>query len=511
VTHNDINPEMLAQAGDNVLASMCKLPRTGKGLIPMKLWPKQREILNAINDNQITEVVIVKARQVGASQVTALAALGRAIRIPASQTLVVSKGDREAQEVSNRIRNMYSSLPDLIKKNHPIYHANLEEFRLTHPNLPEPTQKHETAITCNIRNLPAGAGRSYSSDFLFADEVDWWAEPEERMADLEPTLQPNSTLVIASTANGYGGFLHRRWLQARGQATSRAIFVGALDRPGRTAEWVEHRRQSLGQLGPQEYPLTPDEAFIATGHNVFDPEAVNWQAQYIVGPPGGRYEFDKQRATRTSQGGWEVWEQPQRDRRYIIAADPAGGGPHSDPSAAGIFDIDSGLQQASYHGRPLPHQLAKELANAGRIYNNAQIVPEANATGGTVIAELLHLGYGHIYEQERYDTLSHKNERRKTLGWTTTSHSKQFAVDALRTQLRERTIGIRDGNAIEEMMRYAETAPGRYEGRGGHDDRVSMLIIAAAILQHSPRALYRLAIARDPRPTREIQDVVAGY
>jgi hypothetical protein len=457
--------------------------------------------------------VILKARQTGVTQTLALAALSRALRFPVSHSLIVSKGDREAQEASARVRQMYSSLPAQVKRQHRVFHSNLEVFRLLHPDLPQPdpNSPHDSVPTCDIRNLPAGAGRSYATDFLVADEFDWYDNAEQRMADIEPTLSLSGTLVIASTANGFGGALHARWLRAQTNPRARAIFVGAQAPPHRTERWIEERRASLEHLGPQEHPLSAAEAFISTGHGAFDPDSLMWQSEHVVRQVGGTYHFEKDRAVRSASGRWLVWEAPQRDRRYLIGADPAGGGPHSDPSAACVYDIDAGVQVAAYHGRPLPHQFARELANAGTIYNEALLVPEANNHGQAVIAHLGHLGYGHIYRQERYTVANGKGAERQTLGWLTNMQTKQLAVDALRTQLRERTIGIRDGEAIEEMMRFHETQPGRYAGRGGHDDRCLSHAIAAAVLAHSPRTRHRQPQVVAVGLTREVQDERVGY
>lgn len=502
----NIDPELLARSGANVLASMCKVRQPG-GLVPMRLWPKQREIVSAIQDPQVSEITIVKARQTGVTQIMSLASLDRAIRIAASHSLIVSKGDREAQEAGGRVRQMYASLPEAIKKNHQIHHRNLEVFSLTHPDLPAP-RPNEDAVTCDIRNLPSGGGRSYSSDFLVCDEFDHWEDAQKRMADLEPTLAQHGKLVIASTANGWGGPLHQRWIRAQENPRARAIFVSALDRPGRTREWIEERRLSLGHLGPQEFPLDAEEAFISSGQSPFSKEHLDWQIHNVVTAPGGMYEFKDAVAARTPQGQWSVWEVPERGRRYLAAADPAGGGPHSDPSAACIFDTDSGIMVATFHGRPLPHEFALELANAARLYNGALLVPEANNHGQAVIAHLTNLGYHNIYRQQRYTTT--KNEERTTLGWLTNHQTKQFAVDAARTQLRERTIGIRDAHTIEELMNFAETQPGRYEARSGHDDRVMAFCIAAAVLSHSPRVRYQES-TKSAAPTRELMDPRAGY
>lgn len=505
----DFPPEVLARVSPEILASMVKVRIPG-GVTPLRLWPKQREILKALQDPGVDELVILKARQIGVTQIVALYALSHAIRIAASHSLIVSKGDREAQEASARVRQMYASLPTQVKRQHSIYHKNLEEFRLTHPELSEPVGNMEDVVTSDIRNLPAGAGRSYSSDLLIADEFDWWDSAAERMADIEPTLTRSGKLVIASTANGFGGPLHTRWIRAKTNPRARTIFVGALDRPGRTAEWVKERRDRLGSLGPQEYPVDADEAFLASGSSAFDAGALNWQIEHITSPSGGIYTFSKQGATRAALG-WQVWEEPKRNRRYLVGADPAGGGPHSDPSAAAVYDIDSWEQVAAFHGRPLPHEFARELAYAGTIYNNALLAPESNFHGQGVLAHLVNLGYGHIYEPEKPTSYVEQKQRGRTLGWLTNQKTKAFMVDTMRTALRERTIAVRDAEAIEELMRYQEVAPGRYDGKGGHDDRVICHCICAAILSYSRRTAYQTQQARELAPTWEVADSRAGY
>jgi hypothetical protein len=395
-----------------------------------------------------------------------------------------------------------------VKRQHAIYHKNLEEFRLTHPELPEPSSNLEDAVTSDIRNLPAGAGRSYASDLLIVDEYDHFDDAERRMADIRPTLAKNGKLVIASTANGFGGPLHTAWLRAKQNPRARAIFVGALDRPGRTEAWVNAQRESLGHLGPQEYPLDAEQAFLSTGHGVFEPEHLNWQIENIV-TKGITYEFTDREARRSERGEWTVWESPAVGRRYLVAADPAGGGPHSDPSAAVVYDIDAGIQVACFHGRPLPHVLARQLAASGSLYNGALLVPESNNTGQAVIAHLTNLGYGNLYMEERFSTPG--QPMKKTYGYNTTNKSKQFAVDQLRTSLQQRTVGIRDAEAIEEMMRFTELSPGRYAARSGHDDRAMSHCIAAAVLAHSRRTALQIQNVLVPQPTRETVDAVAGY
>lgn len=196
-------------------------------------------------------------------------------------------------------------------------------------------------------------------------------------------------------------------------------------------------------------------------------------------------------------------------RRYVVAADCAGGGPHSDPSAAAIYDIDSGAQVAAYHGRPLTHEFARELSAAGILYGSALLVPESNNHGQAVLAHLLNLGYPNIWQEERF--IAPNQPKKKSYGFATTQNSKQFAVDTLRANLRTRTQFIRDADAIEEFMRFAEIAPGRYAARTGHDDRVITHAIAAAVLANSRQASFRPTPTAVPVQMREVVDEMTGY
>lgn len=483
--------------------------RTKQGIRPLRLWPHQRKILEAAITPGIREIVILKSRQTGVTQICALFSLWRSFRIAGSHAMIVSKGEREAKEAAGRVEQMYGSLPPGVRQAFPVYHKNQEVFQLTHPQLAD-----MEGVTCDIRNLPSGAGRSYAADVLIADEFDHWEDSLARMADLEPAVADDGGLtIVPSTANGYGGPLHVRWLKAKASPSSVAIFISAVDRPGRTIDWVMAERERLEHLGPQEYPLTPEEAFVSTGSGAFEPANVNWQVENIVAP-GARYRFTATEARRDDQGVWTVWSPAQRGRTYLIAADPAGGGPASDPCAAAVYDIASGAQVAACHGRLLPHQFARELAAAGILYNTALLAPELNNHGQAVIAHLLNDGYTRIYQHEEFAAPTGRHKPQQRLGWLTTQKSKNTAVNAMRTQLRERTIAIRDADALEEMMRFAEVAPGIFEARSGHDDRVIANIIAAALLSHSTVAAlpsYDPAVQAPSTPYWQAGDSRTGY
>jgi hypothetical protein len=503
-----LQPYVMAAASPMVLASMVKI-RTKRGIRPLRLWPHQRRLLEACLTPGIREITVLKSRQTGVTQDCALYCLHRSFKIAGSHCLIVSKGEREAKEAAGRVEQMYGSLPQVVRDAFPVIHKNIEVFQTGHPAL-----AGMEGLSCDIRNLPSGAGRSYAADVLIADEFDHWEDPVSRMADLEPAVADDGGLtIVPSTANGYGGAMHSRWLKAKANPHAVAIFVSALDRPGRTLEWVMAERERLEHLGPQEYPLTPEEAFVSTGSGAFDPDRLTWQGENFV-IPGTRYEFTDRQAIRKESGSWVVWEAAARGRRYLVTGDPSGGGPASDPSAAAVYDIASGAQVAAFHGRVLPHQFSRELAYAGVLFNGALLAPELNNHGQAVIAHLLHMGYARIYEHERFDAPVGAPGRGKRLGWLTSNKSKNTAVNAMRTALRERTIAIRDAEALEEMMRFAEVAPGIFEARSGHDDRVIAHIIAAAIMQHSTvagGAGYDQPVAAPSAPYWRTSDVRAGY
>lgn len=471
------------------LAAIVKI-QTGSEVVPFTPWGHQVEIWRLAR--LYRDITLVKSRQLGCTEAFMLLALWECIAFPAGDDLVVSLNERESIFNLSKATAMYDSTPDWFKEAFPERKRNAEEFRIGHG-------RTSTGIVSLPSSENAGRGRNFRR--AICDEFGRWDNSDERMASIEPTVADTGSMCRSSTAKGYNG-LHTWWSGGvdpgvdphLGNGTVR-LFVGALARPGRTLEWVMRKRRGMeGKLGMQEYPLTPEEAFISSGNCVFDMEALTDLDTYSCRPPEHRVslEHDDRTGTtswRTDEAGlWRVWSWPQPGREYLIAADPCGGGGGVDYAGAVVLDIQSWDEVACLHGRPEPEQLAGELIAAGHLFAGASgpalLAPEANNTGAGVIAVLKERHYPRIYQTETFDQRS--QTRRQQLGWLTTAKTRPLAIAALQSAVRSGEAGVRNSAAVGEMRRFEDPGNGRPEAAdGAHDDLVMTWAIGIAVLARS--------------------------
>ena len=472
----------LAVAHPESLAPLTKVKQdNGEPPKRFDLWPHQIEIIRAVLAHR--QVIILKARQLGVSWVFALIALWWVLSKPGQTVIIVSIGDREAKTMMARVRFLYDSLAPAVRAAYPLGLNNQSQLEIAH-----------ASGTATVMSLPSSstAGSGETAGLLIGDERPKWPHPEEQEASLFPAAAMGHKAILG-TAQGMDGF-YDRWMASEDNGWH-PIFVGALARPDRTEEWVEVERSNQGELGPQEYPLTASEAFLASGRCAFDRDALARTEQVSCEPAKWRGILHRDamgiRPDALDEGNWWVWEWPEQGRDYVLVADPCGGTATGDYAAAAMYETTTWEQVAAYHGRPEPAAFAAELVKAGWLYalagRPALLVPEANNHGQAVVALLGQWGYPRVYQSETFDQKT--NRRTVRLGWTTDAKTRGQAISALQAGLRQGTLAIRDRAAIAEMHRFIwrETPTGgRWEaGEGAHDDRVMAHAIAAAVLSLS--------------------------
>ena len=167
-------------------------------------------------------------------------------------------------------------------------------------------------------------GRSATIQLLHGSEVAFWANASEHAKGIMQAVpsEPGTEIILESTANGLGNFFHQQWQQAEaGLSDFRAIFVPwfwqdeykrAIDGDfsvtteetelaawyGLTPEHLNWRRYKIAELSVtgqdgqkafrQEYPNTPDEAFVTTGEDTYIQPDVVMRARKCEAEPIGR-------------------------------------------------------------------------------------------------------------------------------------------------------------------------------------------------------------------------------
>ena len=92
----------------------------------------------------------------------------------------------------------------------------------------------------------AGVGRGDRIDMLHGSEVAFWPRGEETFRGFAQAVpdEPDTLVVIESTANGQGGFFYETWWQAvRGEIDYTPIFIPWFDHPQYRASFVGRNRE----------------------------------------------------------------------------------------------------------------------------------------------------------------------------------------------------------------------------------------------------------------------------
>lgn len=524
-----LSSAQIAASSPIAMARFCKIVRARKvggddveilegEPAPLELWPHQRELLTLAVTKR--RVISLKARQLGVTWTWALLALWYACTHPGSQVVIVSVGERESMSVVRRIRYLYESMPEALRQVFRVIRFTNEEVEVEHAD-----------GNARIVSLPSSstAGRGETVNLLILDEGAHWDDASNRMASLIPTMADIGQVVVSSTANGIGGYFFDLWEQGEELAWHK-LFSGALSRPDRDREWVERERRQLDlkgaeqgktNLGAQEYPYTPLEAFISTGNCVFSTDVLGDYLENSVRDHGWRGTFMMDASgvvTRQDDYGlWRVWRWREPDRKYLITGDPCGGGGGADSGHMVVGDLVSLDQVACYHGKPDPEEFARQMYRAGWLYRDAGgqpavIAPEANEWGRAVLAHLREWQYPNVWATKRFD--QRRAEERTREGWLTTSASRPVMIAALQEGLNGGLLGVRDKLAVGEFQRFiANPRNGRPEAMEGyHDDRTMAWAIFAAIALREASGVHQsVDDDRVPMPYRKAESPLTGY
>lgn len=437
----------------------------GKGRIPLKLRPAQREVLREWITSRRT--VNLKARQIGFSTLAAGFTLWMAFGWGDRNIIMLSKGEREAVSLLLKAKQAYKHFPDWVKMRGPRL---MDRVRTTM------TFENDSMI----QSLPSGSdpARGESAFLVVVDEWAFLPNPDEAWASIEPISDIGGRIIGISTANGEGNFFHGLWLGAEADENG---FVGifypwwAVEE--RDEQWYEEKKRLLAawQLA-QEYPSTPEEAFVGSGNPFFNlmnlarftPEEPIWT---------GTIARDGKKAILSEGSGpLTIWETPNDKARYsyVIGTDIAEGHVHGDYTVAYVLCVQTNKIVAMYRDHEDPDVYGETILPAlGWYYRFAVICPEYNNHGMTTTKALQRVKYHRIYRRR---TLNKRTDRPlEQLGWYTSTANKGFMCDQLATWLRE-TPNIPHKYTISELRTFTKDDKGRLSG-SPHDDCVMALAI----------------------------------
>lgn len=488
-------------------------------------------------------IITLKARQLGISTVTTACAFSMAFAYEYYKGMIVAHENDASEHLLGMVNTYWEQYP--FRRLYTPKHLTVKnmKWKETGSELKIATAKNATT------------GRSKTIHFLHASEVAFWEKPGTTMLGLRQTIPDaaGTFVVLESTANGQGNYFHSMWnLAVDGEVEYVPLFFPWWRHPEYLASYVGLPYHNIGQLDDeeralrsmglsddrlawrrwaiknktendiekfhQEYPSTPEEAFVASGRNVFPIHHLRRCYEPMAGIDGHLLrEGNRVRFVPDPRGPLRIFRTPAADRdwgRYFIGADPTQT-TRGDFGCAQVINRRTLEQVAVWRGRIDPGTFAEELAKLGIYYNTAGIAPEKEGPGSLTIGKLLGMEYPFVWQHAKIDKTPGKVTG-DTYGWSTTAQTKHAAIGWLLKVLVDGDITIHDRRTYHEMRDYVTTEDGGYgpAAEDGFDDTV--MGMAIAIICHmleGPVPAYGLASAEaedEDDGTRELVGVSAS-
>lgn len=475
-----------------------------RGAIPFRFNPVQEDLAarHAARGFRGIREIDSKSRQHGVTTYYSIAYLDDTLFTPNTFSAILAHKDKDVKKLFKIVRFAYRSVPDTFAlANGQVWHKpqasydNVNELIFRWVN-PETGEEAESSISVGLDV------RSGTIHNLHVSEAAFIKDAEDRIQAgsfaAVPKRSMGSNISIESTSNGVGNWYEEEWNAAEdGETEFEAHFYGWYADPQNAVVpprgwkpdepeirvrklvwerykvelsaaqlyWHEGARKKYRRKMPQEFPSTPEESFLTAGDMIFDGRLVN--------------ELVPVEPKLTKWGGkLKIWKTPKAGRRYVIAADPAEG-VEGDHSVAEVIDAVTLEQVAEFRSNTTkPRRFGKYLAKLGRFYNGADIAPEMNVHGHSVVDAMRDEGYptSLIYKQTILDET--RKKKKKKLGWTTNHNNKGLIIDNFVEKFEDGLLGIKSGILKKEMLTFVEQDGKLGAKSGKHDDTIMAFAIA---------------------------------
>lgn len=514
-----------------------------KNLIPFFLNEVQTDFIkNVLNKAKIDyinkdisdiSILILKGRQQGFTTVITAYQLACSITQRNFEGLTLADESGNAEAIfQNKAKYVYNQLPDIIKPT--------EKFNNKRQMLFEKLNS-----SWSVDTATKNVGRSRTINFFHGSECAFWRDGMSAiLAGLGEALTKSSIKIYETTANGFNDYREMwksgehinvfyewwRTKEYRVDFPSKQTKDSFIERLETRDDWIYERLRWLKyeknledeqlwwyylkykkmldkELIKQEYPCTPDEAFLTSGNCIFDVDKIVTRIDKAPKPlkvgyfeydyddtlpafgtsnPITNRQYDKYKISNIKwvndpNGYIKIYRLPNTPEvtEYCIGGDTAGEG--SDYFTGHVLDAKYGIQVAVLKQQMDSDLYSRQMYCLGMYYKQALMGIESNFDSFP-IKELVRLGYPNMYIREREDKFSGIKE--KSYGFRTTSVTRPVIISNLVRVVRENVELINDVDTLKEMLMFVKNENGRAEAQEGeHDDLVMGLAIAYRVME----------------------------
>jgi hypothetical protein len=503
-----------------------------------------RHIHQDLEDERPGRYYILKGRQFGVSTLAQALMFCWAIVFAPSNCTTAAHETEATEELFQKTKLFYETW------------GHRRKFRTKYSTRREMTfSKLHSSLRCMTAERKTAA-RSRTVQALHASEVAYFSDPVSVMTAFNNAVPklPRTIQILESTANGIGNWWELNWqMAASGESEYTPIFLpwmahpecipcsgarctdgtcdictqairelGALDAEEKELSkkiprWLGSEQVPLAtdkahlawrrwaivndctgslDLFHQEYPSSPDEAFISSGMPAFNQKWIEacyrpepyQRGRLVTGSGPGEVRW-----VEDAKGPIRMFKKPGADleyAKYFIGADPTMGSYEGDYAAAHVVSRRNREQVAVWEGRINPINFADELARLGMFYNNAMIAPEIEGGGMGTIGRLS-LIYDNIWQHRLPDRWPGKQMSNVLLGFSAGNYKRKYwSISKLGEDLERQTLTLHDRRTYEQLRAYQfYGAPGAaaYGTAAANDDLVDALAVTVLCESTEPK------------------------
>lgn len=439
-----------------------KIVHVDHGLIPIRMYDYQKEIVEDITHNR--RVTVNTSRQAGKTT-TAVAVILHYVLYNDHKTvaLLANKGDA-AREILDRIKIAYEALPKWMQQGVVEWNKGSVEF------------ENGCKIIAGATSSSAIRGKSIS--FLYIDETAFVENWDEFFASVFPTISSGNTtkILFTSTPKGLNHFYKTCEGAKEGRNGYIYIEVPWWKVPGRDDEWKRETLEGM-DFDMEKFAQEFECAFLGSSGTLIEGSKLK---QLVFREP----IFEKNKLRQ--------YEKPVKGNIYLIVADVSRG-KGLDYSAFQIIDITRMpyKQVCAFRDNMVtPIDYAEVIHMCAKMYNDAYVLVEVNDIGEQV-SDTLHFEYE--LETILYTESAGRSGKRISSGFgrsvdkgiRTTKSVKAVGCNMLKMLIEQDQLIVNDFNTINELSTFSRKGLSYEAESGCNDDLVMCLVLFGWISDQS--------------------------
>lgn len=433
-----------------------KIIHVDKGIVPFKLYPFQKDMINMYNDNRFS--ISVTARQMGKTQTTAAFIAHFMLFSNSKEVAILANKQTQAKEILERIRDSYEKLPYMFKSGTKVYNKNMLKF--------------DNGCTVGAYASDAASIRGRSIALVYIDEAAFINNDYEFYESTFPVLTSGkeTKMIMTSTPKGTRGMFYDTWIKSDPELPTNNGFARKMvkwyEHPDRDDEW---RDDVMGKLSRDQFEQEYCGSFQGSVDSLLPTHVAE---KLVIAEP------------IESGAMFRRYAMPEPNHKYFMTVDTARG-LGKDYSVIHVFDVTKIPYEEVYIHQSntiSPMVYAGFVDRVGKEYNYADVLIELNDIGESIATDLY---YNYEYENVLY---VHKENGTQVLGYSgpssllgikTSTVTKSIGCSSIVTLIDKNKLIIKDASTIDEFGNFIAKGKSYEAASGAHDDLVMTCVIFA--------------------------------